>query len=82
MEVHKQGVNNDHISEYGKGATFQSKSILCSVEKSEVVRSNALANTRENGNSRAVIYTKGILQCTAVENAKELANVKSNARDL
>ena len=31
-------------------------------EKSEIVRSFALANTRENGNSRALIYTKGIVQ--------------------
>ena len=31
-------------------------------EKSEIVRSIALANTRENGNSRALIYTKGIVQ--------------------
>jgi len=62
MEVHKHGVNNDHISEYGKGATVQSKSILFTVEKSEEVRSTALANTSKNGNSRAVIYTKGILQ--------------------
>jgi len=30
-------------------------------EKSEIVRSIALANTREYGNSRAVIYTKGIV---------------------
>ena len=50
--------------------------------KREIVRSIDLANTRENGNRRAIIYTKGILQCTAVENAKELANVISNARDL
>ena len=31
-------------------------------EKSEIVRSMALANTRENGNGRAVIYTTGIAQ--------------------
>ena len=31
-------------------------------EKSEIVRSIALANTRENGNGRAVIYTKGIVR--------------------
>ena len=46
-----------------KGAKFQSESILCSVGKGEIVRSIALANTRENENSRAVIiYTKGIVQ--------------------
>jgi len=31
-------------------------------EKSKIVRSIALANTRENENSRALIYTKGIVQ--------------------
>jgi len=30
--------------------------------KREIVRSIDLANTRENGNSRAVVYTEGIVQ--------------------
>ena len=45
-----------------KGATFQSDSILCFVKKNKIARSIALANTRENENSRALIYTKGIVQ--------------------
>ena len=36
--------------------------IVLRCEKSEIVRSFALANTRENGNNRALIYTKGIVQ--------------------
>ena len=65
MEAYKQGVNNDHIWEHGKGrgvSINQSLYILCSVEKSEIVGSIALADTRENRNNRAVLYTKGIVQ--------------------
>jgi len=40
-----------------KGAPFQSESVLCSVKR-EKFRCIALANTRENRNSRAVLYTK------------------------
>ena len=45
-----------------KGATFQSDSILCFVKKNKIARSIALANTREDRNDRAVLYTKGIVQ--------------------
>ena len=63
MEVYKQGVNNDHNSEYDKGGDVSVRVYLVfRCEKSEIVRSMALANTRENGNGRAVIYTKGIVQ--------------------
>ena len=77
MKVYKWGVNNN-IRNMVKGAKFQSESILCSVGKGEIVRSIALADTRENRNIRAVLYTNGIVQwkCQGL-----LATVKCNVRD-
>ena len=49
-----------------KGATFPSESILCSVEKSDMVRSIALANTREDRNDSSIMHKRN----SAVENAK------------
>jgi len=64
MEVYKQGVNMTillrNMVKWGDVAITLYLVFRCA--KSEIVRSMALANTRENGNGRAVIYTKGIVQ--------------------
>ena len=56
MEVSKHGINMI------KGGDAQFESILWSVNKREIFRSIVLANTREDRNGRAVLYTKGIVQ--------------------
>ena len=64
MEIYKQGVNMTILlrNMVKGGAVSIRVYLVFRCEKSEIVRSIALANTRENGNDRAVIYTKGIVQ--------------------